>query len=87
MAAHLQNNVPHAQPQPAEFSEMAQRAAQVVRLLEELRRMTHPDADRLKMDALSAADDHRPPKRPWEDLSQEGAEGGADVCCHSQRIE
>ena len=54
---------------------MSQRAVQVVRLLEEYRRANFPEVERVKMDtaiAMTPPDDHRPPKRPWEDLSQDG---------------
>ncbi|KAJ7592908.1 hypothetical protein C8J56DRAFT_1002894 [Mycena floridula] len=52
---------------------MAQRANQVVRLLEELRRMHLPEEELVKADSnhVDVADDHRPPKRPWEDMSQD----------------
>jgi len=75
----MQASVSHVQPLPAEVTEMTHRAGQVVRLLEELRRMTHPEVDRLKIDTsvggLNSAEDHRPPKRPWEDLSRDGGGG------------
>jgi hypothetical protein len=54
---------------------MSQRAMQVVRLLEEYRRAHFPQVERVKMDttvAITPPDDHRPPKRPWEDMSQDG---------------
>lgn len=57
---------------------MTQRATQVVRLLEEFRRINLPEVERAKLDSaasLNSADDHRPPKRPWEDMSQDGAVG------------
>src|ERR1700722_17289218 len=61
---------------------MTQRAGQVVRLLECLRRMTMPENERLKLEASGALEDHRPPKRPWEDLSHDGTESSTlpDVC-------
>lgn len=76
--AQLQASLPHAQPSPAELADMSQRAHQVVRLLEEYRRLNLPENERAKMDSTTGAtstDDHRPPKRPWEDMSQDG--GGA----------
>ncbi|KAF8896119.1 hypothetical protein BD779DRAFT_562732 [Infundibulicybe gibba] len=69
--AQLQNSVPHARPSPEELADMAQRANQVIRLLEEYRRLNLPENERSKIDRM-ASDDHRPPKRPWEDMSQEG---------------
>lgn len=53
---------------------MSRRAVEVVRLLEEYRRFTLPEADRVKLDsgtAITPPDDYRPPKRPWEDMSQD----------------
>ncbi|KII85081.1 hypothetical protein PLICRDRAFT_701268 [Plicaturopsis crispa FD-325 SS-3] len=72
--AQLQASVPSAQPQPAEVADMAQRATHVVRLLEELRRMIAPPAERAESaSGMSSSDSHRPPKRPWEDVSQGGS--------------
>jgi len=64
---------------------MANKANEVVKLLEELRRMSMPEPERIKVDtpAVAAAvvtsspDDHRPPKRPWEDMSQDGQASAA----------
>jgi len=33
-----------------------------------------PENERLKLEASGALEDHRPPKRPWEDLSHDGTE-------------
>lgn len=66
------------QPNPTELAEMAQKANEVVRLLEDLRRMYSPDGqDNAKTDNLNAGtpDDHRPPKRPWEEMSKDGLDG------------
>lgn len=58
---------------------MKDRATEVVRLLEELRRMNLPEAERNQIESLSASalgsappEEYRPPKRPWEDMSQDG---------------
>ena len=68
---------------------MGQRANQVVRLLEDLRRLTISPEDEIASEAGEASaatssvaeqqqqrqgqgqqsEDHRPPKRPWEDMS------------------
>ncbi|KAG6821325.1 hypothetical protein H0H93_000186 [Arthromyces matolae] len=72
--AQLQQSMPDVCPMPEELQEMSQRAAEVVRLLEEYRRLNLPESERVKLDnavAMTPPDDHRPPKRPWEDLSQE----------------
>jgi hypothetical protein len=53
---------------------MAQKALQVVRLLEDFKRSHLSESERNKMDVSS--DDHRAPKRPWEDLGQDGAANG-----------
>ncbi|KAJ8692585.1 hypothetical protein PTI98_009883 [Pleurotus ostreatus] len=70
--AQLTASLPHSQPSPEECNDMTRRAKEVVRLLEVLRRMGMPEADRIKMDSASvnsaATEDHRPPKRPWEDI-------------------
>lgn len=53
---------------------MSQRAVEVVRLLEEYRRLNLPESERVKMDnasVITPPDDHRPPKRPWEDMEQD----------------
>lgn len=90
--AQIQASLKHVQPNPTELQEMSQKAHQIVRLLEDLKRasesgdskeipqeqqqqvnqaisaingMTAPSA------ASSSVEDHRPPKRPWEDMSQE----------------
>ncbi|CAA7267053.1 unnamed protein product [Cyclocybe aegerita] len=84
--AQLQGTMPGVQPSAPELEEMSQRAVAVVRLLEELRRMQLPEGDRGAPVGAGAVpgggdtmqqspDDHRPPKRPWEDISQD--EGGA----------
>ncbi len=74
--AQLTASLPHSQPSPEECNDMTRRAKEVVRLLEVLRRMGMPDVDRIKMDSASvnsaATEDHRPPKRPWEDIAQGG---------------
>jgi hypothetical protein len=60
---------------------MSQRAIQVVRLLEEYRRLNFPEAERTKFESaatITPPDDHRPPKRPWEDMSQDGNTAGAE---------
>lgn len=67
--------MPHAQPPQDELAEMSQRAITVVRLLEEYRRMNLPEAERAKLlndPGRVSPDDSRPPKRPWEDMSQDG---------------
>ncbi|KAG6828618.1 hypothetical protein H0H92_007263 [Tricholoma furcatifolium] len=70
----MQQTMPEVCPGPDELQEMSQRAAEVVRLLEELRRMGLPESERVKIDnavTMTPPEDHRPPKRPWEDMSQE----------------
>ncbi|KAG6919160.1 hypothetical protein DXG01_008458 [Tephrocybe rancida] len=72
----LQQSMPDVCPPPEELSEMSQRAAEVVRLLDEYRRLNLPESERVKMGdtvAMTPPEDHRPPKRPWEDMSQEEA--------------
>lgn len=74
------------QPNPTELAEMAQKANEVVRLLEDLRRMYSPNGqDSAKTDSLNVGtpDDHRPPKRPWEEMSKDGL-NGTTVEAHEQ---
>ena len=68
-------------PSAQEVGEMAQRAGEVVRLLEELRRMSLGEGggvdERGKGGvgvevSAGSADGGRPPKRPWEDLGRDG---------------
>jgi len=86
-AAQLQASLPRVQPPPQELAEMNQRAAEVVRLLEEYRRLTHPESERRpteSIDASRAFEGNRPPKRPWEDIAQDDAAGNdssyGEVC-------
>ena len=54
---------------------MSQHALTVVRLLEELQRLNFSDGEEARIEAdpmHQSPDDPRPPKRPWEDISQEG---------------
>lgn len=69
-------------PNPSELVEMAEKANEVVRLLEDLRRMCSPNnQDGAKPDSLAIGtpDDHRPPKRPWEEMTKEGMNGSVDA--------
>lgn len=49
---------------------MTQFANIVVRLLEDLRRMTGPEDKREPAPPAPVPEDNRPPKRPWEDMSR-----------------
>lgn len=86
--AQLQASLPEVQPSASELAEMSQRAIQVVRLLEEYRRLNFPEAERTKFEnaaaAITSPDDHRPPKRPWEDMSQDGNAGGPETASYSE---
>lgn len=90
--AQLQASLMHAQPPPNEVTEMANRANEVVRLLQELRRLNAvdggapPDAGHRRLDppAIEAppADmdvDTRVPKRPWEEMEMDGDDGEPEV--------
>jgi hypothetical protein len=62
---------------------MGQRANIVMRLCEELKRLSLSDGELAKGPAASVPppEEHRPPKRPWEDISADGAAGtDAEVC-------
>lgn len=76
------------QPSQTELTEMSQRALTVVRLLDEYRRSILPESERSKVNdvAHTSPEDSRPPKRPWEEMSQEGVNGTepaafVEVCC------
>ncbi|KAE9405216.1 hypothetical protein BT96DRAFT_361647 [Gymnopus androsaceus JB14] len=69
----LSSALPHVQPSQTEVNEMARRANDVARLLEALRRMDEPEIKHSVTDEMSTTpDDNRPPKRPWEDMAQDG---------------
>lgn len=73
---------------------MKQRAAEVVRLLEEYRRLS-PELD--TKPSISAIPLDRPPKRPWEDVDRDGHTTGGSAsygevdtthkCCFSIRAD
>lgn len=63
-SAQLQSDMTES-PSTAELNEMTQRANEVVHRLEEYRRL-YAENDR-KSDGATSLDDHRGPKRPWED--------------------
>ncbi|KZT67449.1 hypothetical protein DAEQUDRAFT_392400 [Daedalea quercina L-15889] len=76
--AQLQTTHPHAQPSPQEVADMTWRANTVMRLLEDVRRLSLPEGSVPRDNAPAAAappavpEDHtRPPKRPWEDMARE----------------
>ena len=58
---------------------MSNFAHHVVRLVEDLRRMTAPQEDKQREAVAgppaSALEDPRPPKRPWEDMSRDDPNG------------
>ncbi|KAH8990346.1 hypothetical protein EDB92DRAFT_1866066 [Lactarius akahatsu] len=64
-------------PSQAEIAEMSQRANLVMRLCEELKRLSLSEGELAKgpAPAVPPPEEHRPPKRPWEDISVDGAAG------------
>lgn len=63
IAAQLQASLPHVQPEPAEVAEMARRANEVVRLLEELKRLSgSPSSSSLS--SVAGMPNGRPPMEP-----------------------
>ncbi len=64
-------------PSQAEIAEMGQRANLVIRLCEELKRLSLSEGELAKgsTPAVPTPEEHRPPKRPWEDISADGATG------------
>ncbi|TFK40179.1 hypothetical protein BDQ12DRAFT_664683 [Crucibulum laeve] len=77
--AQIQQSMPNIQPKPEELVEMSHRAAAVVRLLEDFRRANLPETERKMVaetaNANASPEESRPPKRPWEDMSQDGGAG------------
>ncbi|KAH9945086.1 uncharacterized protein BXZ73DRAFT_38982 [Epithele typhae] len=75
MFANRYGNSPSYAPPEQEIQDMNHRANEVVRLIEQLRRMDAGE-DVARRDAYpvaaNPADEHRPPKRPWEDMGREG---------------
>ena len=75
--AQLQATHPNAQPSPQEVADMTWRADTVMRLLEDVRRLSLPEGTVPRENppassVPSAPEDHaRPPKRPWEDMARE----------------
>ncbi|PPQ75254.1 hypothetical protein CVT24_007432 [Panaeolus cyanescens] len=72
----LQSTSPQLQPTHSELKEMSDRAMEVVRLLEQLRGVTNaqePEQPRIPQDVImqGSPDSARPPKRPWEDISED----------------
>ncbi|KAF9522317.1 hypothetical protein CPB83DRAFT_899754 [Crepidotus variabilis] len=80
--ASLQQTMPHAQPPVAELEEMSRRALTVVRLLQEFRQITLPGdvpvPQAQTVSSQNTPEESRPPKRPWEDVSQEEGASGPD---------
>jgi hypothetical protein len=64
-------------PTQAEITEMGKHANEVMRLCEELKRLSLSEGELAKGSAPVAPppEEHRAPKRPWEDLSTDGATG------------
>jgi hypothetical protein len=56
---------------------MGQRASVVIRLCEELKRLSLSEGELAKGPAIASPsqEEHRPPKRPWEDTSADGGTG------------
>lgn len=80
--ASLQQSMPHAQPTIAELEEMSRRAMAVVRLLSELRQSDSQDDNEsitIQPSAQNTPEESRPPKRPWEDVSQDDGATGSEV--------
>jgi hypothetical protein len=75
----MQMSGPNVQVPPPELADMAERAAEVVRRLEEYRRLYLSEAERKIDGGPATVEDHRPPKRPWEDVSRDGKAGPEPV--------
>lgn len=68
---------------------MGQRASVVIRLCEELKRLSLSEGELAKGPAIvpPPQEEHRPPKRPWEDPSADGATGAdAEVSERSRSL-
>ncbi|KAL1738980.1 hypothetical protein HDZ31DRAFT_86041 [Schizophyllum fasciatum] len=76
--SHLQASLPHMKPGPEELSQMNRRAEEVVRLLGDLRSMSLTETERAKLESapsFRAPEEHRVPKRPWEDMDRDSDAG------------
>ncbi|THG98247.1 hypothetical protein EW026_g3902 [Hermanssonia centrifuga] len=64
---------PHMQPHPDELRDMHYFAGVVVHLLDDLRRLSlsEEQGGREGLVQVPSADESRPPKRPWEDMSRD----------------
>lgn len=60
-----------SQPDPDELRNMSYSAALVVRLLDDLRRMSIPPEQRQNLPSNPVPEEPRVPKRPWEDVARE----------------
>ena len=58
---------------------MSRLAVQVVHMLEEWKRNNVTEVELDSANSFVATDDSRPPKRPWEDVSRDGAQDGSDA--------
>lgn len=67
---------------------MSQRASKLVRLLDQLRRLSLPEDQIPKELPVSngASDEYRPPKRPWEDVSHDDGGGPSAADGHRQEV-
>jgi hypothetical protein len=68
---------PQARPSESEIAEMAERAAVVVKLLEEVRRLAMPEGADDDPNAHTLQPEGRAPKRPWEDMSNDDGSANA----------
>ncbi|KAM6504327.1 hypothetical protein JOM56_001270 [Amanita muscaria] len=78
----LQTAISHAQPSPADLTDMSHLAIQVVRMLEEWKHNNCAEVNSIKLDnpnGFTTIDDSRAPKRPWEDMSRNGAQDDPDT--------
>jgi hypothetical protein len=76
---HVAQGQPQYQPPPDELRKMTQFASTVVRLLEELKRLTLDG----HASHTSFSEDARAPKRPWEDMSREADSPGQSEVRHA----
>jgi len=75
----------HNQPSPSELQEMSQKAQEIVHLLEDFERthLSENECTNIADPLHGSSEDHRAPKRPWEDMGQEdfpNSDQAGDVC-------
>ena len=81
----MPQSLSHNQPSPSELQEMSQKAQETVHLLEDFEKthLSENECTNIADPLHGLSEDHRAPKRPWEDMGQEdfpNSDQAGDVC-------